>query len=362
MGTLTISTTPARTGAVGMAIIDPGATASVVGASVPAAFITAMSEVDLPCVSRAPSHSSLTFGAGAPVPVNESLVLPDHLCSRRILVRALFVPGELPLLLSRPSLTLLQAAVEFSPHFLCTADEEIVLTLSSVAQYHFKALGRLGPSASPACALLAQAVLVSFPVAAGVSPVSSAASENPDSEMETSVYEEDESPADVLVECPTSPARLVRARAHATREPGATAAAVPLSHSPSIPLLCTDMPSLADTCRKLHSQYSHESADQLYQMLCKEGSGDPVACAAIRTAVAAYLTSHFQIQRPAHALVALPTANLFNGAVAADLFFISGIGPVLDMIALFSLFYKCCALLYKTAPVVGDAFVFADDV
>lgn len=130
-------------------------------------------------MSRSPALATRKIGAGDPVPIPEALVLPVSVGARRILVRTLVVPGELRLLLCRPTRSHLEATIDFLQHTPRTPDQTRAFQPLSVGHYTVDALGSAGPAASPACALVARAVLAPPPVAAGLAAGANAPADDP---------------------------------------------------------------------------------------------------------------------------------------------------------------------------------------
>jgi len=112
------TTAPTWSTPVGEAILDPGAKATVAGKEWVVSFVEALSASERNRVTSAPTDTLVKFGAGPHVAAVARVVLLVCLGPGRFLVRVLVVPGGLPLLISRPTLTSLGANMDFVNHVL----------------------------------------------------------------------------------------------------------------------------------------------------------------------------------------------------------------------------------------------------
>jgi len=317
---------------VGEVIVDSGATATVVGEDWLTEFLLELPVADLCRVTRTTVSAQLKFGDGEHVPATGQVVLPVRMGGRTELVRAYTLPGGLPLLISRPTLTSLKASIDYEHHTLRipTHRSPIKLRLSSVGHHTLNALG-------------------SAPAADRVALIASAESP-PSVATARTVVPDDES---TEAEAPPATAGGGVVPAAGGRRRGGRDTAHP---SPP-PLLTKDTPDLAGIGRKLHVQYSHASPSKISELLRWGGTRDAEVFAAVRDAAAACTACHVHRAAPNHAVVTIPSATAFNEALAADLLFLSAGRPVLHVIDMYSRYSKCTLLPNQTAVAVGDALL-----
>lgn len=305
----------------GQVIVASGETATVVGEDWLSAFLGAVLAAARAAVRRTPMSAVLKFSTGCLVTAEEEAVLPLRMGTTRVLVRALVLPGGLPMLLSRRTLTSLGAVIDFAEHTLSTPTLFLPLILSAAGHHTFNALGSWGPEHQKPSALVGVAATVA------------------DSPQRSSPRVEAAMPA------PPSPPR------------GAGAAGrLPPSSSP---ILTEGTPELSGLVRKLHIQCSHASADRICAVLRTQGVRDSAVIRAVRDSVASCAICRRHSPAPTHAAVTLPTATSFNEVVAVDLFFLAGTPPVpvLHVICFFSRLSQCFLLAGKSAIEVGNAFL-----
>lgn len=144
---------------VGQLILDPDATTSVAGSAWVEKALRALPPVEWAVVTRTVTSARLKFDTGEHVVADDQMVLPLRLRSRGFLVRGHVLPGGLPLSLSRPTLTSMEAVVDFGRHTLRAKDLFLSWGISNVGHYTTNALGRVPPVIRPRTLPTAPAIL-----------------------------------------------------------------------------------------------------------------------------------------------------------------------------------------------------------
>ena len=313
----------------GEVIVASGATAIVFGDDWVSAFLLELYMEELCRVTRTSVSATLKFGDGAHVDATGQVVLPVRLGCHTELLRAYTLPGSLPLLISRPTLTTLKASIDYEHHTIKIPGHRspIQLLLSSAVHHTINALRT--PSANRGVALVAAPAAVTH----GPDPPGDDSTEN-------------DAP-------PTIVGHGAVAAASGRRQTSKVAAQMP-----SPPLLTKDAPDLAGVGRKLHVQCSHASTANISGLLRWGGTCDAEVFAAVRKAEAACKTCHVHhAAAPTHAMVTAPSATAFNEALAADPLFLSAGRSVIHVIDMYSRYSKCTLLTIQTAVAVGDALL-----
>lgn len=336
---------------VGQAIMDPGATATVVGAGWLDAFLAALPPHALSQVSTTSVSAMLQFGSGDPVEVTEQVVLPFQLGGVWWRLRAYVVPGRLPLLVSRQTLKSMGADLGISDDTVIIAGHgKGPLSVSAAGHLVFCALG----------GALSESVL-----AASCHDLPEL-QEDSDSDSDGAPDEEayprrhtgaghtgGRAPAGGSPRGEPAGGSSSATPPPSRGGPGATATAAiegtartdaAAGRGPKGPLLTADTHNLPGVARKLHIQYSHASAHRLCTLLRTQGVKDAAVMKAVHAAAAACEVCRQHGGRPARAAVAMPTAGAFNDAVAVDLFFLEGNLAILHIIDKFSRFSMCFLL------------------
>lgn len=335
---------------VGDVIVDPGATATVVGADWLAMYVGALSE-DLRATVISEAASVLfRFGDARTTTAGERWEVPVLLGGDVRRLKTHVIPGGLPLLLSRPALKAARALIDMEDDTIWLKDMGVFLPVhvDKTGHMRFNVLPRLDCSA---LSVVTRSRRVSFaPLPSALAPVPATGTPR-------------------VGGAPSAPATVPAATDAATPNTTDTPPASPADHdgvAPGAPAalrprdsLAVVMagPQLAAVIKGLHRTYAHPGADRLVALLHKAGCRDAAISTTVRQVTAACGSCRATRSRPPRAVVTLPRPTLFNDTLAMDLAEVSKRGAFLHIIDLGTRLSRCVVIQDKEAPTVVRAFL-----
>jgi len=301
---------------VGVAIIDPGATATLVGADWLRAYLGALPQRMRRQAVRRPASVLFRFGDDRTTLADSHWFIPVLLGGTVRLLGTHVIPGPLPLLISRPSLRAAQAVLDLEADSLWLKDRHVSvplvvdptghLTLSLLPPREHEALAaasrradrrrspprsRATRSARTAAAESAREVGADQRMAAAAAAATAAAAEAAAAEAAEAAAPAVTSPAVAAPRPRLSPAsprpRAPRRRGAAwaaTRQGAAAASGVSSLTGPSLAGITTA--NLPAALTHLHRMYAHPGADRLIHLL-RAGGLTTSRCAALARQVTA---------------------------------------------------------------------------
>ena len=372
---------------VGVAIIDPGATATLVGADWLRAYLGALPQRMRRQAVRRPASVLFCFGDNRTTLADSHWVIPVLLGGTVRLLGTHVIPGPLPLLLSRPSLRAAQAVLDLEADSLWLKDSHVSvplkvdstghLTLSLLPPREHEALAaasrradrrrspprsRATRSARTAAAETAREVGAAQRMAAAAAAATAAAAEAAAAEAAAAAAPAVTSPAMAAPRPRLSPAsprprapRRRGAAGAATRQGAAAASGVFSLTAPSLAGITTA--NLPAALTHLHRMYAHPGADRLIHLL-RAGGLTTSRCAAVaRQVTAACSTCRSLRPRPARTVVTLPRPTVFNDTVALDLAELAGRGRFLHLVDLGTRLSQCVVVADKEATTIVRAIL-----
>jgi len=374
----------------GVAIIDPGATATLVGADWLRTYLGALPPLMGRQAVRRSASVLFRFGDDRNTLADSHWVIPVLLGGAVRLLGTHVIPGALPLLLSRPSLRAAQAVLDLAADALWLKDRHVSIpsvvdsaghhTLSLLPPADHVALAassrraprrrspprtRAARSAREAATEAAQEVAAARRMAAASAAAAAAAAEA--SAAGTAEVAAAAAPAagspEAEAPLPCFPPAAPKARAPRRRgAAGATARRGAPAGFGASSLALPSLTGLSDSnlpavLTHLHRMYAHPGADCLLYLLRAGGLTSSRCVAVARQVTAACPTCRSLRPRPARPVVTLPRPTAFNDTVALDLAELSGRGRFLHLVDLGTLLSQCVVVADKEATTVVRAIL-----
>lgn len=131
-------------GRAGDVILDIGATATIAGAEWLAEYVALLPPSERTAISTTQASAVFTFGGGNQQRAHERIIIPLMIGSHRCLVKVWVVAGDLPMLMSRPTMSSLGIVLDVKNQLMAVSTLGIVVkvTLSPAGHLTFNALSQ----------------------------------------------------------------------------------------------------------------------------------------------------------------------------------------------------------------------------
>lgn len=340
--------------AVGDAIVDPGATATVAGSDWLSAYVSHLQPSLQALVTAAPASVNFRFGDHRTTLSQRHYVIPISLNGAMRQLGTYVIPGSLPLLISRPALVSARGVIDFEDNTLFLKDSRVTVPLPVNATGHLTL--NLSPTASASALAVTTRASSNGPpapcspsdAAAGASPLRDAtALSSPPPSNDATV--ELSGAADAPSDSPTETARP--SAAGSTDNERAT-----LSGADTRRLLAAgaDLPSVLS---RLHRTYAHPGAERLLQLLKDAGCASPGLAQALHRVTQRCSVCRANRSRPPRAVVTMPRPAAFNDTLAVDLAELAGRGQFLHSVDIGTRLSRCVIVQDKEAQTIVRALL-----
>lgn len=337
--------------AVGDAIVDPGATATVAAADWLQTYVNHLHPSLQAWVTTAPASVNFRFGDHRTTLSERHYVIPISLNGAMRQLRTYVVPGGLPLLFSRPALVSARGVIDFEDNMLFLKDSRVTVRLPVNATGHLTL--NLSPPSPKSTLTVTTRASADRQCSAPSAPHKDPPPTSPTAQLSS-------------VSAGTAPGRppaSVDAAAEGVPEPVRPSeemsppnARAALRGTDSTQLLAAG-PNLPTVLSRLHRTYAHPGAERLLQLLKDAGCMSPGLSQAVQRVTDTCDVCRATRSRPLRSVVTTPRRSAFNDTLAIDLAELAGRGQFLHAVDLGTRLSRCVIVGDEEATTIVRALL-----